>query len=58
MKLCSWKSLEKRRGLKVFVKQVLLKILQNSQKNTYAGDSVLIKLQLKACNFIKKETPA
>ena len=58
MKLCSWKSLEKRRGLKVSVKQLLLKILENSQKNTYAGDSVLIKLQLKACNFIKKETPA
>ena len=58
MKLCSWKSFEKRRGLKVSVKQLLLKILENSQKNTYAGDSVLIKLQLKACNFIKKETPA
>ena len=34
------------------VKKVLLEISQNSQENTFARDSVLIKLQ--ACNFIKK----
>ena len=34
--------------------EVFLKISQNSQENTCARVSVLIKLQ--ACNFIKKET--
>ena len=41
------------------VKKVFLEILQNSQENTCARVSCLIKLQasgLKACNFIKKET--
>ena len=33
---------------------VFLEILQNSQENTYARDSFLIK----ACNFIKKESLA
>ena len=33
-----------------------LKILQNSQENTCAWDSFLIKLQASACNFIKQET--
>ena len=37
---------------------VLLKILQNSQENTCARVSFLIKLQAWACNFIKKETLA
>ena len=32
------------------------KISQNSQENTYAGVSLLIKWQASACNFIKKET--
>ena len=43
------------------VKKVFLEILQNSQENTCARVSCLIKLQasgLKACNFIKKETLA
>ena len=37
-----------------FVKKVFLEILQNSQENTCAKVSFLIKPQ--ACNFIKKET--
>ena len=40
------------------VKKVLLKISQNSQENTCARVSFLIKLQAEACNFIKKETLA
>ena len=40
------------------VKKVYLKISQNSQKNTFAGVSFLIKFQAEACRFIKKETPA
>ena len=40
------------------VKKVFLEILQNSQKNTCARVSFLIKLQTSACNFIKKETLA
>ena len=39
------------------VKKVLLKILQNSQKNTCTRASFLIKLQT-AGNFIKKEALA
>ena len=35
-------------------KKVFLEISQNSQENTCARDSFLIKLQ--ACNFIKKES--
>ena len=35
-----------------------LKISQNSQENTCGRVSFLIKLQAKACNFIKKETLA
>ena len=42
--------------LDVFIKIDVLKILQNSQENTCARVSFLIKLQ--ACNFIKKETLA
>ena len=38
------------------VKKVFLEILRNSQENTCARVSFLIKLQ--ACNFIKKETLA
>ena len=38
--------------------KVLLEILQNSQKNTCARVSFLIKLQILVCNFIKKETLA
>ena len=37
-------------------KKMFLKILQNPQKNTCAGVSILINLQAEACNFIKKET--
>ena len=40
------------------IKKVLLKILQNSQENTCARASFLIKLQAEACNFIEKETLA
>ena len=35
-------------------KKVFLEILQNSQENTSARVSFLIKLQASACNFIKK----
>ena len=40
------------------VKKVFLKISQNSQENTRARVSFLIKLQAEACNLIKKETLA
>ena len=40
------------------VKVVFLEISQNSLENTCAGVSFLIKLQVWACNFIKKETLA
>ena len=42
------------------VKKVLLEISQNSQENTRARDSFLIKLQAWAwaCNFIKRESLA
>ena len=42
------------------VKKMFLEILQNSQENTRARFSFLIKLQTKAkaCNFVKKETLA
>ena len=42
----------------VLYKIVLLEILQNSPESTCAGVSFLIKLQVSACNFIKKETLA
>ena len=38
------------------VKEVFLKILQNSLENTCARVSLLIKLQANVCNFVKKET--
>ena len=43
-----------------YVKNVFLKISQNSQENTRARVSILIKLlaPASACNFIKKETVA
>ena len=37
-------------------KNVFLEISQNSQENTCARVSLLIKLQAEPCNFIKKET--
>ena len=40
------------------IKKVFWKISQNSQENTCATVSFLIKLQASACNFIKKETLA
>ena len=40
------------------VKNVFLEISQNSQENTCARVSILIKLQAEACKFIKKETQA
>ena len=40
------------------VKKVFLKISQNSQENTCARASFLIKLLAEACNFIKKEALA
>ena len=42
----------------VLSKKVFLKISQNSQENTCARVSFLIKLQASACNFITKETLA
>ena len=40
------------------IKKVFLKISQNSQENTCTRVSFLIKLQVLARNFIKKETLA
>ena len=40
------------------VKKEFLEILQNSQENTCARVTFLIKLQTSACNFIEKETLA
>ena len=40
------------------VKKVFLEISQNSQENTFARVSFLIKLQAKVYYFIKKETLA
>ena len=40
------------------VKKVFLEISQNSQENTCAKVSFLIKLHAMACNFIKKENLA
>ena len=40
------------------VKKVFLEISQSSQENTCARVSILIKLQSKACKFVKKETQA
>ena len=37
---------------------LFLKISQNSQEKTCARVSFLIRLQVEACNFIKKETLA
>ena len=42
----------------VLQKKVFLEISQNSQENTCARVSFLIKLYASACNFIKKETLA
>ena len=44
--------------LRCSVKKLFLEISQNSQENTCARVSFLIKLQASACNFIKKETLA
>ena len=41
---------------KCSVKKVFLEISQNSQENSCARVSFLIKLHTSACNFIKKET--
>ena len=40
------------------VKKVFLEISENSQENTWARVSFLIKFQAGACKFIKKETLA
>ena len=40
------------------VKKVFLKISPNSQEDTCARVSFLIKFQAEVCNFIKKETLA
>ena len=37
---------------------MFLEISQNSLENTCARASILIKLQIEVCNFIKKETLA
>ena len=44
--------------LEVFVKKLLLETSQNSQENTCARVSFLIKLQAMSCNIIKKEALA
>ena len=44
--------------LEVFCKKVFLETPQNSQENTCARASFLIKLQAQACNLIKKEALA
>ena len=41
-----------------FLKKMFLEISQNSQESTCARVSFLIKLQVEACNLIKKETLA
>ena len=43
---------------KCSMKKVFSKIFQNSQENTCARVSFLIKLQVSACSFIKKENLA
>ena len=43
---------------KCSIKNMFLEISQNSQKNTCAKVSFLIKLQPQTCNFIKKEALA
>ena len=40
------------------IKKAFLELSQNSQENTCASVFFLMKLQAKACNFIKKETLA
>ena len=40
----------------ILLKNVFLKISQNSKENLGARISFLIKLQVETCNFIKKET--
>ena len=42
----------------VLQENVFLEISQNSQENTCARVSFLMKLQVEACNFIKNETLA
>ena len=41
---------------KCFVRKVFLEFSQNCQGNTCAKASLLVKLQVSACSFIKKET--
>ena len=41
---------------KCSIKKVFLETLQNSQENTCARVSFLIKLQALACNFVEKQT--
>ena len=43
---------------KVFYRKIYLKNSQNLQENPCTRVSFLIKLQVSACNFIKKETLA
>ena len=43
---------------KVFYRKIYLKNSQNLQENPCTRVSFLIKLQVSACNFIKKETGA
>ena len=52
----SWESAEA--ATRGDLKGVLKKVLQNSQENTCARASILMKLYTSACNFIKKETLA
>ena len=47
---------KKRNYLRFSVKKLFLEILQNSQENTCAKVSFLIKLQVSACNFVKNGT--
>ena len=43
--------------MEVFYKKDILKVSQNLQKNTRAGASFSIKLQVSGSNFIEKENP-
>ena len=56
---CFWKTLHPEAvAWRCFTKKVFLEILQNSQENTCARDSLLIKLQAETFNFPNKKTLA
>ena len=55
---CQYFALPEAVSQRCSVKKVFIEISQNSQENTCARVSFLIKLQASASNFIKKETLA